>query len=349
MNSAAFNALATVASINYVGPIDPKESVRSRTTRRILKLVGVPPCFSSFSVQRLNRIKESLTNLVLKNADLDFFHGFTPWIAYEPANPYIAWSDCTFSQYISIFHRGSVFNKKDIIRIIEMEKKWLQRATAIWFRSNWAAEGAIAEYDLQRTKVHCVGNYGFMPTPQFDAYKGGMNCIFIAKNFLQKGGELAVKVVEKLREDFAAIKLLIVGEKPSNSILSQPFVEYLGDINKTVDGDVERLAAAIATARVLIHPTMADTNPMVLLEAGYFGCPSVASDLAAIPEIVIDGKTGFVIPENSFEDFLRKMKIIYGDEERYQKMRSAVWQHTHTRYSSDVFNEKVASLLSQHL
>ena len=40
---------------------------------------------------------------------------------------------------------------------------------------------------------------------------------------------------------------------------------------------------------------------MVLSEAGAAGLPSVSTRLAAIPEIVQDGKTGFLVPPGDLD------------------------------------------------
>jgi glycosyltransferase involved in cell wall biosynthesis len=57
--------------------------------------------------------------------------------------------------------------------------------------------------------------------------------------------------------------------------------------------DVDEL---LAGADVFVHPSLEDAFPTVLLEAMAAGLPVVASNVGGIPEIVIDGVTGILVP-----------------------------------------------------
>ena len=46
---------------------------------------------------------------------------------------------------------------------------------------------------------------------------------------------------------------------------------------------------------MFILPSSQDSSPMVILEAVSFGLPIIASRVYAVPEMVIDGRNGFLI------------------------------------------------------
>jgi glycosyltransferase involved in cell wall biosynthesis len=52
---------------------------------------------------------------------------------------------------------------------------------------------------------------------------------------------------------------------------------------------------------VLLFPTLDESLGWVAVEAALAGMPAVTTDIFAIPELVIDGKTGFLIPLNKNE------------------------------------------------
>jgi glycosyltransferase involved in cell wall biosynthesis len=52
----------------------------------------------------------------------------------------------------------------------------------------------------------------------------------------------------------------------------------------------------LAGGDILVHPSLADAFPTVLLEAMAAGLPVVASDVGGIPEIVIPSRTGLLVP-----------------------------------------------------
>jgi hypothetical protein len=55
--------------------------------------------------------------------------------------------------------------------------------------------------------------------------------------------------------------------------------------------------------------TRKDIFPIVLIEAGLHGCPSVANRQSAIPEVILDGKTGYLI-DTTEADLERAMRML---------------------------------------
>lgn len=77
-----------------------------------------------------------------------------------------------------------------------------------------------------------------------------------------------------------------------------------------------------AEADCFVHPTLDDCFPLVILEAMQHSLPVIATPVGAIPDMVIDGETGMVVPVNnalslaSSLDKLMKnpnLVILYGD------------------------------------
>src|SRR5262245_25153400 len=121
MNTAAHQALSKLETVNYVGPINPRPSFLEKAVSKVLRTVGSQGDFFFFSRRRLEMIAEEVRTRCLANARLDFFHGFTPWIMAKSPRPYLAWSDCTFYDYIDIYHRRGLFRPADLARIERLE------------------------------------------------------------------------------------------------------------------------------------------------------------------------------------------------------------------------------------
>ena len=128
---------------------------------------------------------------------MDFFHGFTPWIMTMPMRPYAAWCDCTFRDYISVFHRRGSFRERDLERIERAEATWLKGARLVLFTSQWAASRAVRDYRLDAQRVASVGIFGEIDPPEHDAYDGGTEFGFVSTNFQDKGGPIVPGCVPK--------------------------------------------------------------------------------------------------------------------------------------------------------
>jgi glycosyltransferase involved in cell wall biosynthesis len=351
MSSAMAAALAPCCSLTYVPPINPKPRLWEHVISKSRRLLGLKGAFFFFSEARLRDIaKETERHVSDIPHDVCFFHGFTPWIHFHPSKPYVCWSDCTFPQYMSIFHDQTQFCEKDLERIKMHEADWLKRASLVLFRNQWAAKTAIAEYGLERNTVGYVGNYGLIDPPPIDSFDNGWDFLFASTNFQLKGGFTVINAFHRLRKNYPHIRLVIVGDAPPRSISSTDGAFYVGSLRKEIPEERTRLSAILASARALVHPTKADTNPMILIEAGYFGCPSISTRMCGIPEIIEDGVTGLLLDFPASADSLADaMERIIIDDETYRLMRQAVRERMLRLFSREVFEDRVRKQLTKVL
>jgi glycosyltransferase involved in cell wall biosynthesis len=348
--SVMAKALDSFYELHFVGSINPKPSRYEHFVSKAKRILDLKGDFFFFSEARLQRIaQEAEKRLAQVPHDLCFFHGFTPWINFQNSLPYMAWSDCTFSQYISVFHNQALFNNNDLKRIAEKEASWLKGASRILFRNHWAAQGAILEYGLDGNKVGYVGNCGLIDPPCIDTYSTGREFIFISTDFQMKGGNKVIKAFEEIIKKYKDVRLTIVGDAPPRSALSCPGLSYEGFLRKEVQAEKSRLTEILARARCLVHPTSADTNAMILIEAGYFGCPAISTRLCGIPEIVESGKTGFLLePPPSVESIMVAMEWMLLDD-RYLAMRAAARERMIRLYSEQAFEKRLSQNLIEFL
>jgi glycosyltransferase involved in cell wall biosynthesis len=347
MNRAAWDLIKSAHDAAYVGPLNPKPSCIEHLLSKGQQHFGGGRSFFYYSESRLRRFQKLVnTKLETLPSELTFFHGFTPWIKIIPPGPYVAWSDCTFSQYIDTFHDRTKFSRSDLDRITLQESLWLRKARSVWFRNRFAAAEAIREYGLNEECVRVVGNYGLISAPQIDAYDGRRDILFISTNFSMKGGNVVAESVRQLQSAYPDMRLTVIGDAPSDQIRSLPFVNYLGFLRKNLTEELAILRHQLAKAMVLVHPTRGDTNPMVILEAGYHGCPSIATRLFAIPELVREGETGLLLDDaRSVDEITHCLSLMLENEPRYLLMRRAVWEWTRTQYSKEKFDERFLSFL----
>lgn len=349
MNTAAFAAVSKFDTVHYAGPINPSTILWQKALSKLLRVGGSRGDFYSFSRRRLDAIAREVQCYCVRDAQLDFFQGITPWSLTRPKRPYIALSDCTFRDYIDIYHRREYFRRVDLIRIEQAECGWLRDARRVLFTSDWAAQRAKQQYALDGSRVSSVGIFGELELPPEDNYSGGNAFAFVATNFEAKGGRTVLAAFRELRERHPDAYLVVVGQKPPD-LVPEPGVEFVGFLRKEIPDEYARYRQILGSVRAIVHPTRSDIAPLIVVESGYLGCPAISSRRFAIPELINDGRTGFLLDDPSdAKALVNAMHWMIEHDGEYRQMRRAVWNKTRLQHSKQQFEERLLTFLKRDL
>ena len=196
-----------------------------------------------------------------------------------------------------------------------------------------------------------VGNGGGIAPPSKDAWDGkSLNLLTIAKHFRQKGGDLVLDAFQKLKKQFPELSWHIVGGEPDFDWQSSPDIHYEGFLRPDDAEDLARFRRIMENAFLLIHPTREDTNPLVLTEAAYFGCPSLSVRDFAITELVLNGETGVLLdrPLTSAK-IAESIARLIEDRRQYLKMRRSARDYSTNRFSWDSIGDVMATEIQKRI
>ena len=88
--------------------------------------------------------------------------------------------------------------------------------------------------------------------------------------------------------------------------------------------DRERAQLFMAAADCFAYPTLADNHPLVVLEAMAAGCPVVSFAQGGVPEQIVSGKTGVLVPPGDWQAFIRAcVSVLAGGAEQRQMRHSS--------------------------
>jgi colanic acid/amylovoran biosynthesis glycosyltransferase len=199
-----------------------------------------------------------------------------------------------------------------------------RRGTLFLAVSNALRRQAIARgYPPERTLTH----YNGVDLAGFPAGSGGPDVIlFVGRLVEKKGVAILLQAFAMVRRARPDASLVIIGEGPLRPLLERlagESVRFLGGQPPDAVAGWMRRATVLATPSVTARDGDSEGLPNVIVEAAAAALPAVGTDHAGIPEAIVDGETGFIVPERDAETLAARLVTILGDGALRDRMGAA--------------------------
>lgn len=155
--------------------------------------------------------------------------------------------------------------------------------------------------EMECPNVHILHNMVEPPERPVEPHTpapGRLNLLFIGKICADKGIYDLLRALEDNRTAFAGrVFLKLAGPGDTDELQAYIREHGLGDMARYVGtlygADKDR---ELRAADALILPSHFEGLPVVLLEAGTYALPSIATTVGSIPELIADGVSGTLVP-----------------------------------------------------
>lgn len=176
--------------------------------------------------------------------------------------------------------------------------------------------------------------------------------VTIARLVEKKGVAYAIRAVARLKESGRHVRYLIAGDGPLRAELERLVdnlnlrdqIQFLGDRSQ------EELVPILASAHIMVAPsvTAADGEqegiPNVLKEGMAAGLPVVSTLHSGIPELVEDGRSGFLVPERDVDALADRLSWLVDHPERWAGMGRVGRARVEADYESEALNRRLVGL-----
>lgn len=139
--------------------------------------------------------------------------------------------------------------------------------------------------------------------------------LWVGRFRTEKGIEYLIRAMLFLVGRIKNIRLLLIGEGPMELKLKEltkklnldEFIVFIGKVPN------EKIPEYMLYSDVFVLPSITEGFPLVLLEAMASGLPIIASRVDGIPEIIQDGKNGFLVEPANPNAIAQSILKIYTD------------------------------------
>jgi len=164
-----------------------------------------------------------------------------------------------------------------------------------------------------------------------------------------KGIEYLISAVAALRREFPAVRVEIAGSGPQHEKLEEAITQRgLGEQVKIL-GWIDDLPTILSRWDVFVMPSLEEGFPIAALDAMAASLPVVATSVGGIPELIEDGKSGWLVPPRDAEALASRLRLLLCDPELRLSMGEAGYTRVRDRFSAARMTESFARLYDELL
>jgi glycogen synthase len=254
-----------------------------------------------------------------------------------------------------------------------VERTAVEMADAIIAVSQGTRDDVIRLFDVDPDRVHVIHNgidlSLYRPVPETDALeKYGVDpnrpyVLFVGRITRQKG---IVHLVRAIPEIDREAQVVLCAGAPDTPEIAEEMAQAVADAQAARSGIVwiEEMVSREAAVQLYAHgavfccPSVYEPFGIINLEAMACGTPVVATATGGIPEVVVDGETGLLVPieqagGTSFDpvdpakfshDLATAINTLLGDSARRERMAEAGRRRVEEHFSWSAIARRTVDL-----
>ncbi len=160
----------------------------------------------------------------------------------------------------------------------------------------------------------------------------------------QKGHEVLIKAVSRIVNKTSKIQVLFVGDGPLKEELQNMIAEYRLQKTILLLGNRIDINDILGISDVFVLPSLWEGLPNAILEAMAAKLPVIATDVGGTKEVVVDGKTGLLVPPGDVDSLEKCLYWMIQDAEKREEMGKVGYQRILDNFTLKINIDKFESL-----
>lgn len=227
-----------------------------------------------------------------------------------------------------------------------------------WGTAGWIANServkrtVVADYGVAAESVHVVRNAVHPSTYESQLTRAGARAAFdipgettvitmIANLRREKNHEMLLRVARRVVDAGLDVVFLLAGEGPERSHLERVIRRMALERHVRLLGHVAGTPDLLRATDIVVLTTVAEGLPNALLEAGAAGLPCISTENGGASEVVLPGRTGYLVLVNDDDAMVARMRELVTDSARRAAMGAAAHAHVLARFSPEALGDGI--------
>ncbi len=255
-----------------------------------------------------------------------------------PGVPFFVYTDHTHLAHRRHPHGGAPAPASE--EWISAERNLYQRADTVFTLSKFCALSVVEDYGVPAEKVLPVftGSNMELPRLNYPLFPRLPIVLFVAADWVIKGGPQLVRAFAKVRELIPAAGLWLVGSGPEDP---EEGVRCFGRVDR------QKLEGLFGEVALVCVPSLVERASMVALDAAAFGLPVITTPSGAGAERVRDGETGLIVDPEDRDALASAICRILNNPELAERMGRAGRRMVEEEFTWEAVGRKIQTRMQE--
>jgi colanic acid/amylovoran biosynthesis glycosyltransferase len=194
--------------------------------------------------------------------------------------------------------------------------------------------------------VHCGLEANYTGTT-LSSVPAARRLVCVGRLCAEKAHFLLLEAAQRLAAQGTDFELVLAGDGELRSDIEALIARHNLRARVRITGwiSAEQVRNEILAARALVLPSLIEGLPLVIMEAMALRRPVISTFVAGIPELVIPGEHGWLVPASDVEALARAMQTCLDmPVETLARMGESAWKRVHARHDIDTEAGKLVKL-----
>jgi glycosyltransferase involved in cell wall biosynthesis len=193
----------------------------------------------------------------------------------------------------------------------------------------------IQFFNLPSSKLEVIPiGINFPNFKELKESQGITELIHIGGFTFEKNHHQLLDIFESLSKNRGDLRLKLIGDGPLFKEIKAEIKRRNLDENVVLLGSLPNPFSHVSKNSIFLLPSRIEGLPSVILEAMYLKTPVVAYGVGGIPEVLKNGETGWCVPPNDQNGFIKAIEeVIAMDEDAKETIISNAFQLVTSNYS----------------